>query len=822
MGSQNLASVLNDPTVSRSQSEGIFTKDWGSYFIEMPVPDASVSVSAEQLKFMKKYMKDVRRRAKLQNRLRVESQSSTCSSHRANSITMSNDHEDIPSIFLQSGLDLAEEQTFQHILEYGANSVYSSSGDFLSPQMVKEAQKNLTDILDLVEDQLSIQIGSKFREFFQIMTTMNTLMDQVSKTIKEVSSVRSKCDFLRESIIKPIMKNILLMKRKENLNAYLRTLHLMDSIFNSTSRASMLLSSKDYVGALDLTSSAREGISQKLPKVKCLNHLTAELQEKERLIEKLLDEDLNKLLTSEWLQPMEHGTVLTPSKVAKSSVNVIEEDAIFSVIFGMLKIQKFAFVEKFYEQAKTAIIAILKQTIILALAREELSEDVKIRSEDNLYNQLRQVDLKKWLNVLDCTFASVILLLKRICAVNQIILKTIAVAADKGWDEDESRNESVPFLTSPKANLTEEQFVEWTKSTKDCLVSLCDFSQTRFTDLIEKRIGSDACNDRFTSSEFTHLARSIDDFSSVCDEICGQKSHKLLKLLQAQAAKFATKFHEEKKKKLDSLLDIEQWKSIETVPRDFLSVVHQIASDSFSSSLKNGYNTSPDEKASASVHLQGEEFRLVNSVVLLISLSFEYASTAAELKVLSYDLLKRLLELLTFFNDKTFALVYNGGARQVAGLKSITSRTLVNAARALTLVIKLLPYFKRHFQNILGPSVASKSSSNNISEVNCNQFDRIFEKYHDHVDKLFDKVVHSNREYIATKLTKWEAKPPSPSHVFHDITHHLGVLHANLEESLPPEHLSEIFSRIDQSFKEALRNQIAKLNIEKGYGGQYG
>ena len=51
MGSQNLVPVLNDPTVSRSQSEGIFTKHWGSYFVEMPVPLDPVSAEFQLSQF---------------------------------------------------------------------------------------------------------------------------------------------------------------------------------------------------------------------------------------------------------------------------------------------------------------------------------------------------------------------------------------------------------------------------------------------------------------------------------------------------------------------------------------------------------------------------------------------------------------------------------------------------------------------------------------------------------------------------------------------------------------------------------------------------
>ena len=56
------------------------------------------------------------------------------------------------------------------------------------------------------------------------------------------------------------------------------------------------------------------------------------------------------------------------------------------------------------------------------------------------------------------------------------------------------------------------------------------------------------------------------------------------------------------------------------------------------------------------------------------------------------------VDLLRFFNSRCCQLVVGAGAIQLVGLKTITSRNLSLAARAVQLVLHFIPVIRTHFQ----------------------------------------------------------------------------------------------------------------------------
>ena len=792
VGSQNLTSVLNDPHTPRSQTDWILTKDWGSSFVETAVLVEPVSVTRRQLEFMRSFLKAVKKRAKTVHRFSQLTQSSAAT--RRSAVPHQN-IDKIPEIFLRKDFDLANVNTFESVLRFSSRCQSDGKAE-VTGDTVSDAQRRLSDTLDLVEDSLSNQISARFRDFFHIMNAMDILMEQVSRTIREVTAVRGKCDQLRQALVRPSIQNILLTRVRDNARLYLSKLLLMDSMYQSNSRINSLLKEKDYIASLQLIASSRQVMDKELAGVSCFRHLSSELSERVKLIEKFLDEDLNKLLTTEWLQPFDPSSPSAPI--------LTEDEALFNIIGGMVRIRKFNFVDEFQEEACAAVITVIKQTLIQALAGEDF--DVSNRLESHLYNQMKVVELKKWLDIVDETLCNLKILLRRISAVNQVILKTLHSAAGMDWPSDP---ESCPFIARQEVSLTDDDFQKWSAATTESLVYLCDFTQSRCSKLIDGRL-SDS-NDRLSFTDFSSFAKSIQSFGAASEFLSGRPCPHLNSVLQAQAEKFASRFHEEKKKKLNSLLDIEQWKSMESVSREFHFIVRQIIEGRVNGNKSACTNNIP-EKDGSGLMVQGEKFLVVNSVVLLVTEMFEYWTTSADMPILSSDLLLKLLDLLKHFNSRTNKLVLLGNAKQVAGLKSVTSRTLINSARALELILLLLPRIKLHFKSIL--SEGQKNLVKHFAEISC--------IYQEHVDRVHEKVVSSSSEFISAKLSKWEAKPPVPSPLFVAVTQHLSLLDANLEESLPPGQLSAIFGRIDASFKDSLREHLKRLNIVNDGGPQHG
>jgi len=264
--SQNLASVLNDPSKPRSYSETIFTKDWGIYFVDSGhVPHSPFYPKISHSHF-ESYIKKVLKRARKQ-RMRHRSESISLQTHSQSRSAESF----VPKIFFNTEFNLENIETFKTVLSFCTNKevlqTCPSSPTKWNPiakEAMKELQRNFSEYLDIVEENLAREISLRFKNFFHVMTTMDTVMDQLKRTIKEVTHLRKKCGQLESSLIKPSLKNIQLSKARNNAKDVFNKINLMATVHQTQPTIQLLLSTLDFVGALDLISTSQEVVAQEL------------------------------------------------------------------------------------------------------------------------------------------------------------------------------------------------------------------------------------------------------------------------------------------------------------------------------------------------------------------------------------------------------------------------------------------------------------------------------------------------------------------------------------------------------------------------------
>ena len=345
---------------------------------------------------------------------------------------------------------------------------------------------------------------------------------------------------------------------------------------------------------------------------------------------------------------------------------------------------------------------------------------------------------------------------------------------------------------------------------KESLVAICDDAHTCCRELVKQRL-SDESLDKLSSNKFVELSKSIESFTSFCEEICGRRSSILKSVLMTQANKFATRFHEERKKKLNAALSVEQWKSVDPVLSDFQDIFDQIIEKKvkFNEIKKSKRIETESQKY---LQVNGENFVIVLSIRTLVMMIIEYCQCATEILFLSPDLLTRLLDLLQYFNTRTCQLVLYGGATNEAGLKSITARNLFISWRCLHLVLIILPFIEQHFFDILPLKYRSMMK----------HFNEIRTSYQEHIDSIPEKIISLVKDFMIVSLSKWEAKPPVPSVPFQTISQHLMRLHENIQDTLPINDLSNLFLHIHEVFKDVLRSQLIRLKIANDGGPQHG
>lgn len=299
-----------------------------------------------------------------------------------------------------------------------------------------------------------------------------------------------------------------------------------------------------------------------------------------------------------------------------------------------------------------------------------------------------------------------------------------------------------------------------------------------------------------------------------------------MSLFQIQVERFVNSFHEECKARLETLLNCEQWKVVDHVPTELQQLLTKIVDDKTSisevmidfdgislsqiKSTDTQNSTTVKSKTTDSNHMgdsengvriNDEHYVIVQCVISFVCILIEYCKCACEFKSLSAELLERLIELLQLFNTRTFHLVYSAGAVQVAGLKTITTRSLVISQRSLRLIIHLITPLKQHFTSLMPEYSRLK------------RFDDTIKSYSDHVTKIPDRIVSIVKDVIDLELQDWTAKPPIPSQQFEAIAQHLMRLHDNIRDVTPHDDLRTLFLRIDQTFKEVLTRHLKRLNI---------
>jgi len=627
---QNIVSALVDPS---KQYDHVFRRDWNHTFssFSRPRPTMRGKQDSDIKAKLANYVVRLEEREQIK---KIEAKTEAQLRENEDNYREKQDKIDVPEIFMSEDFDLSNLDTFTKVVST-VNSGYVQKhvrpeedddyfGRLLTKGQLKDLQQKLTDYLDIIEERLASQISNRSGDFFQVMSSVDSVMDELSLAIKSVTSLRSKCSKLNETLIMPNMKNIQLSKSRNNAQTVLDTLKGIAEMCKVPPMIQLLLSTSDYNGALELIAKSRAKLRKELPRVSCLKHLESELVEIEREI----------------------GAMMHQEFVALEK-----------------------FVIKFHEERKKRIESIL--------------------------------DIEQWKMV-----------------------------------------ESVPH----------------------------DF-QRLVSMLVDENLN---ISDTYTLDSQYHSQS-------------GQSSRE-----HSRAPSDAISNIE-----LENLNKYQSNGSGNTNP-ETVSSLH-VTTNQLKPSQVRKLNY---------VSAGGSTYVIVNSVINLARIVIDYCKCAQEIKPLSDEILEHLFKILQLYNSKTYHLVYSAGAIQVAGLKTITTRSLVVSQRSLKLIILLIPAIHRHFSQLL-------PDYNRLR-----RFDEIKLSYEDHAAKIPERVNSIVRDVISLQLQEWEARPPVPSPQFSAVAQHLMRLHDNIQDVLPPDELRLLFLKINNTFKDVLMTHLCRLNINNDAGPQ--
>uniref|UniRef100_UPI0037E892DC vacuolar protein sorting-associated protein 54 isoform X2 n=1 Tax=Semicossyphus pulcher TaxID=241346 RepID=UPI0037E892DC len=871
----NLPAALNDPRLAKRESD-FFTKTWGLDFAETEVMPSFYLPNITREHFGP-YLQETAQRERIHERCKticpnkddVDAVSSITPNHEKSRAEL----EQVPKIFMKPEFALQDPATFNTVLPW---SHFNSAGGKSSRDVAssKLLQEKLSHYLDVVEVSIARQISLRSEAFFHAMSSQHELQDRLQETQRAVSVLRGRTADIDRVMCEGPLRALRTALTRNNCVKLHNKLKLMAAVHQTQPTVQLLLSTSEFVGALELISTTKEVLQQELQGIHSFRHLGSQLCELEKLIDKMMVEDFSMYARSDLHRSL------------KDEPQVLEKERLESLVFGLLRQRKLDFLDIYSDEMILAAKAIVTQCVAESVLHiEEIDTEVVTKLAD----QMRVMTFPQWFELLKNVFESFLLFLQRIKATLNVVRNVVqevlssnqktrlleeAAAGPSGQEASPSPSllqgeAELAYLTheglfiSDALNEAQQQpagvqdqssavgsrvqqgrveaagsdsasgSTESSVSREQSLMSgenmmPSDLELNRVINNLQELLytASDVSHDRcvkvltarakdgslerLSSAEFVCLSQAVDGFVRDTEELCGRRSVSLRGALQSQANRFVHRFHEERKTKLSLLLDNERWKQAE-VPAEFQDLVNSIADGRIT--LPERKVPGPDDrKPTEFLLVNGQKYAVVGTVLLLIRIFLEYCQCVNDISSIATDMLTRLSDLLKHFNSRSCQLVLGAGALQVVGLKTITTKNLALSSRCLQLVVHYIPIIRAHFETKLQPKQFSV----------LRHFDHITKDYNDHIAEISAKLVAIMDSLFEKVLSKYEVKAPMPSACFRNVCKQMAKMHEAISELLPEEQTQMLFLRINASFKMHLKRQLARLGVVNDGGPQHG
>uniref|UniRef100_A0A2R8N7X3 Vacuolar protein sorting-associated protein 54 n=1 Tax=Callithrix jacchus TaxID=9483 RepID=A0A2R8N7X3_CALJA len=870
----NLPAALNDPRLAKRESD-FFTKTWGLDFVDTEVIPSFYLPQISKEHFTV-YQQEISQREKIHERCK-----NICPPKDTFERTLLHTHdksrtdlEQVPKIFMKPDFALDDSLTFNSVLPWSHFNTAGGKGnrDAASSKLLQE---KLSHYLDIVEVNIAHQISLRSEAFFHAMTSQHELQDYLKKTSQAVKMLRDKIAQIDKVVCEGSLHILRLALTRNNCVKVYNKLKLMATVHQTQPTVQVLLSTSEFVGALDLIATTQEVLQQELQGIHSFRHLGSQLCELEKLIDKMMIAEFSTYSHSDLNRPLE------------DDCQVLEEERLVSLVFGLLKQRKLNFLEIYGEKMIITAKNIIKQCVINKVSRiEEIDPDVVVKSLEILIymtDSFTIVDVQNYMHIilfseLQATLNIIHSVVLSVLDKNQRTRELEEISQQKNAAKDNSLDTEVAYLihegmfisdafsegeltpvavdttsqrnASPNSEPCSSDSVSEPECTTDSSSSKEQTASSAIPGGVDILVSEDM---RLTDSELGKLANNIQELLYSASDICHDRAVKFLMsrakdgfLEKLNSMEFITlsrlmetfildteqicgrksmsllgalqsqanKFvnrFHEERKTKLSLLLDNERWKQADVPAEFQDLVDSISDGKIALPEKKSGATEERKPAEVLI-VEGQQYAVVGTVLLLIRIILEYCQCVDNIPSVTTDMLTRLSDLLKYFNSRSCQLVLGAGALQVVGLKTITTKNLALSSRCLQLIVHYIPVIRAHFEARLPPKQYSM----------LRHFDHITKDYHDHIAEISAKLVAIMDSLFDKLLSKYEVKAPVPSACFRNICKQMTKMHEAIFDLLPEEQTQMLFLRINASYKLHLKKQLSHLNVINDGGPQNG
>lgn len=292
------------------------------------------------------------------------------------------------------------------------------------------------------------------------------------------------------------------------------------------------------------------------------------------------------------------------------------------------------------------------------------------------------------------------------------------------------------------------------------------------------------------------LYEQIDKLSTVWKNFSSQQCNSALSNFLQLQKDYITAFHDRKLGELSALLEGENWVKVD-VPGDMMKMIM----DRRSEAARIG-----------GMKLETPDFSATACLLMFYKILYEYVKMCEELQNPN-EVGGRMVELLKFYNSKTFYLIASAGATQFR-LKTITSKHLGLSAQGITFILEELPYIEmrlssrvKDYSTLIGPELESAKSDLDV---------HLHEVYNKVTRIITDRV--SKKCELAVKDARWEMmispNQMDKEYYINQIAADVSSMSSILSTVLNNTQMQIVFSQIFGSIQDSLLRLYRQINID--------
>uniref|UniRef100_UPI003AAA24D1 vacuolar protein sorting-associated protein 54 n=1 Tax=Centroberyx gerrardi TaxID=166262 RepID=UPI003AAA24D1 len=413
----NLPAALNDPRLAKRESD-FFTKTWGLDFAETEVMPSFYLPSITRENFGP-YLQETAQRERIHERCKticpnkddVDAVSSITTNHADKSRA---ELEQVPKIFMKPEFALDDPATFNAVLPW---SHFNSAGGKSSRDMASSRllQEKLSHYLDVVEVSIARQISLRSEAFFHAMSSQHELQDRLRETQRAVAVLRGRTAAMDRVMCQGPLSALCTALTRNNCVKLHNKLKLMAAVHQTQPTVQLLLSTSEFVGALELIATTKEVLQQELQGIHSFRHLGSQLCELEKLIDKMMVEDFSMYARSDL------------NRSLRDEPQVLEKERLESLVFGLLRQRKLDFLDIYNDEMIMAAKCIVTQCVVENVSQiEEIDTEVVTKLAD----QMRLMTFPQWFELLKSVFDNFLLFLQRIKATLSVIRNVVLEVLD--------------------------------------------------------------------------------------------------------------------------------------------------------------------------------------------------------------------------------------------------------------------------------------------------------------------------------------------------------------------------------------------------------